>query len=179
MKLLNILRLSLAVLVISWTPLSEATDEVNVAEQKLVELLRDYDRTMKVIGVPLKKFSSLKILAKKSGKVKITNKAVIVYKTKSHGVKKVTMIERDGQLYFKGKAKLFSENVLKGREGDENCEIIIDSCGGDECDCYCVVSDSCDPSGESNPNCCDDCECEDSGDSIMDSFDAFLSTLSQ
>jgi len=177
MKALKIL--SVAVLLIfstSWNTSDSETVVLNKSEKKLSILLKGY-----------KKMTNAKILTKKQvlafNKKKIASKrlnatkvAVIEYATKGKKTGKVYALEINGELMFLGRANRYTDAVTFEAEKEEECDIIVDSCGGDTCSCFCVVSNSCDPSGESNPDCCSDCTCEEE-DGIGGGFDDFMETL--
>ena len=177
MKALKIL--SVAVLLIfssSWNTSDLETVAPNKSEKKLAILLKGYKKMTKT-----KVLSNKEVLAFNKKKItskglKATKVAVIEYVTKGKKTARVYTLEINDELMFLSHANRYTDAVTYEAEKEEDCEIIVDSCGGDNCSCYCVVSDSCDPSGESDPDCCADCTCEED-DGIGGGFDDFMETL--
>lgn len=175
MKALKVL--SVAVLLIfstSWNTSDTEAVVLNKSEKKLSILLKGYKKMAKAKVLSKKEvqaFSKKKVTSKG---LKVTKVAVVEYVTKGKKTSRVYVMEVNGELMFMNRANRFTDAVNYEAEKEEDCEIIVDSCGGDSCSCYCVVSNSCDPSGESDPNCCSGCDC---GDGIDSGFDDFMETL--
>jgi len=177
MKALKIL--SVAVLLIfssSWNTSDTETLAFNKSEKRLSILLKGYKKMTKAKVLTAKQVQAFSKKKVSSKRLKVTQVAVIEYVTKGKKTARVYALEVNGELMFMNRADLFSDAVTYEAEKEEECDIIVDSCGGDTCSCYCVVSNSCDPSGESNPDCCSDCTCDEE-DGIGGGFDDFMETL--
>ena len=153
-------------------------------DQALSILLVDYAKVSSVKPITLKNYN--KYLAKKNLNakgVKISKVFALTYYTKKKQIQTIYLLKKLDGISFSGPSCNFNDDIIAGdiralcATSGEECEIITEECSVDgDCSVFCVVSNSCDESGESNPNCCDGASCVD-GDGFKGDLSTPLETL--
>ena len=160
------------VLFLSFTLVGNAQKNMTKSANKALGiLLSDYSKTSSLKTVDTKKF--IMYLSKKNHStegMKIKKVKELTYITTQKEERTIYLIQKIDEMSFNGPVCNFNSDLFPSEfenqcdtSGDD-CEIIMDECDVEgDCVVFCIISNSCDPSGQSYPDCCNDASCDDDG----------------
>ncbi len=140
----------------------------NPLNQTFETILVDYKEVSKIAPIDPRKFRvRLEVTGLNTTGLNIRKVIAIKYTTLQEGDRTIFLFETATDLSLAGRIGNFTESVVGQNAGQSgsgvDCEIITNVCDLEDCTGFCVVSNSCDPSGESDPDCCTDVSCDGEG----------------